>query len=80
VYYPYRHFNDCRRVNSCFCPGDFEFNPLIQALMMYIIYTIILAYITFVIVVEFLREKKWKNKVAMAMVLMIFILRLAQIK
>ncbi len=48
--------------------------------MMYIIYTIILAYITFVIVVEFLREKKWKNKVAMAMVLMIFILRLAQIK
>jgi len=47
---------------------------------MYFIYTIILAYVTFVIVIEFIKDKKWKNKVAMAMVLMIFILRLAQIK
>lgn len=48
--------------------------------MMYIIYTLILAYITFIIVLEFLKDKKWKNKIAMAMVLMVFILRLAQIK
>lgn len=48
--------------------------------MMYIIYTIILAYVTFIVVLEFLQDKKWKNKVAMAMVLMVFILRLAQIK
>ncbi len=48
--------------------------------MMYIIYTIILAYITFIVAIEFIKEKRWKSKVAMAMVLMIFILRLAQIK
>lgn len=48
--------------------------------MMYIIYTIILAYITFIVAIEFLKDKKWKNKVAMAMVLMVFILRLVQIK
>lgn len=48
--------------------------------MMYIIYTIILAYITFIVVIEFLKDKKWKSKVAMAMVLMVFILRLVQIK
>lgn len=47
---------------------------------MYLIYTIILAYITFIVLIEFLSDKKWKNKVAMAMVLMIFILRLAQLK
>ncbi len=49
-------------------------------MIMYIIYTIILAYITYVVVIEFIREKKWKNKVAMAMVLMVFLLRLFQIK
>ncbi len=48
--------------------------------MMYIIYTIILAYVTFIVILEFLKEKEWKNQVAMAMVLMVFILRLAQIK
>ena len=48
--------------------------------MMYIVYTIILAYITFIVVLEFIGDKKWKNKVAMAMVLMVFIMRLAQIK
>lgn len=48
--------------------------------MMYIIYTIILAYVTFIVILEFLKEKKWKSQVAMAMVLMVFILRLAQIK
>lgn len=48
--------------------------------MMYIIYTLILAYISFIVVIEFLKEKKWKSKLAMAMVLMVFILRLLQIK
>ncbi len=48
--------------------------------MMYLIYTIILAYVTFIVVLEFIKERKWKNKVALAMVLMVFILRLAQIK
>ncbi len=48
--------------------------------MMYIIYTLILAYITFIVVIEFIKDKKWKSKVAMAMVLMVFILRLVQIK
>lgn len=48
--------------------------------MMYIIYTIILAYITFIVTIEFINDKKWKSKVAMAMVLMVFILRLLQIK
>lgn len=50
------------------------------SVMMYIIYTIILAYVTFIVILEFLKEKEWKNQVAMAMVLMVFILRLAQIK
>lgn len=48
--------------------------------MMYIIYTIILAYVTFIVALEFLKEKQWRSKVAMAMVLMVFVLRLAQIK
>jgi hypothetical protein len=48
--------------------------------MIYYIYTAILAYLTFVIIVEFLNEKKWKNQVAMAMVLLVFILRILQIK
>ncbi len=47
---------------------------------MYIIYTIILAYITFVVFLEFFKEKRWQSKIAIAMVLMVFILRLAQIK
>jgi hypothetical protein len=47
---------------------------------MYIIYTLILAYISFIVVIEFVKEKKWKSKLAMAMVLMVFILRLLQIK
>jgi hypothetical protein len=48
--------------------------------MLYYIYTLILAYVTFVVVVEFLKEKKWRNQLAMAMVLLIFILRILQIK
>ncbi len=48
--------------------------------MLYYIYTLILAFVTFVISIEFLNEKKWKNQLAMAMVLLVFVLRLLQIK
>ena len=48
--------------------------------MLYYIYTLILAYVTFVVIMEFLREKKWREQLAMAMVLLIFILRILQIK
>lgn len=48
--------------------------------MLYYIYTLILAYLTFVVILEFLKEKKWRNQVAMAMVLIVFILRLLHIK
>ena len=48
--------------------------------MMYLIYSLILAYITLIIIIEFVTESKWKNKLAMAMVLLVFILRLLQIK
>ncbi len=48
--------------------------------MLYVIYTLILAYVTFVVIIEFLNEKKWRNQLAVAMVLLIFIVRLLQIK
>ena len=48
--------------------------------MLYAIYTLILAFVTYVITLEFLQEKNWKNKLAMAMVLLVFMLRLLQIK
>jgi hypothetical protein len=48
--------------------------------MLYYIYTLILAYVTFVVILEFLKEKKWRNQMAMAMVLIVFILRLLHIK
>lgn len=48
--------------------------------MLYAIYSLILAFVTYVITLEFIQGKKWKNKLAMAMVLLVFILRLLQIK
>ena len=48
--------------------------------MLYAIYSLILAFVTFVLSLEFLNEKKWKNQLAMAMVLLVFVLRLLQIK
>jgi hypothetical protein len=48
--------------------------------MMYWIYTLILIYITVIIAIEFFKESKWKNQIAMAMVLLVFILRILQIK
>jgi RsiW-degrading membrane proteinase PrsW (M82 family) len=47
---------------------------------MYYIYTIILIYLTVIIVIEFFKESNRKNQIAMAMVLLVFILRLLQIK
>jgi len=47
---------------------------------MYYIYTLILAYLATVVTIEFLNEKKWRNQLAMAMVLLVFVLRLLQIK
>lgn len=48
--------------------------------MLYIIYTIILIYITVILGIEFYRERKWKMQVAIAFVLLIFLLRILQIK
>jgi hypothetical protein len=49
-------------------------------MILYIIYTIILIYVAIIVALEFLSEKKWKNQIAMAMVLLIFVLRILQIK
>ncbi|MDX9929653.1 MAG: hypothetical protein RBS37_07360 [Bacteroidales bacterium] len=49
-------------------------------MVLHIIYIIILAYLTVIIALEFWHEKRWKLQIAMAMVLLVFILRLLQIK
>jgi|GEM_PF-1328920 len=49
-------------------------------MLLYIIYTVILIYITTVLSIEFYHEKKWKNLLSISMVLLIFILRILQIK
>lgn len=48
--------------------------------MLYYIYTAILMYITAIIGIEFIKEKRWKMQLAMAMVLLVFMLRILQIK
>jgi hypothetical protein len=48
--------------------------------MLYFVYSLILAFVTYVVTLEFLNEKRWKIQLAMAMVLLVFILRLLQIK
>lgn len=48
--------------------------------MLYFIYTIILIYITVVMFIEFFKERDWKKQVAVAIVLIIFVLRIFQIK
>ena len=47
---------------------------------MYLIYTLILLFVAGITGLEFFKEPKWKNKLAIAMVLLIFVLRLLQIK
>lgn len=48
--------------------------------MLYYIYTLILAFLTVVLGIEFFKEKNWKMKVAIILVLLIFVLRILQIK
>lgn len=48
--------------------------------MLYYIYTIILIYVTLILGIEFIEEKKWKSQIAIAVVLLIFVLRILQIK
>jgi len=49
-------------------------------MFLYIIYTVILIYLTGVLSIEFFHEKNWKNLIAISMVLLVFILRILQIK
>lgn len=46
----------------------------------YIIYSIILLFVTVILVLEFLKERDWRKLIAISMVLMVFIIRLLQIK
>lgn len=48
--------------------------------MLHVIYTLILIYITIILGIEFFGEKKWKMQIAIAAVLLIFILRILHIK
>ncbi len=47
---------------------------------LYIIYTAILVYVSFILFRLFLKEKQWKNQLALILVLIVFILRILQIK
>lgn len=49
-------------------------------MLLYIIYTIILIYVAAILFIEFFHEKEWKNLIATSFVLLIFILRILQIK
>jgi len=46
----------------------------------YIIYTIILIFVTVILVIEFFKERDWRKLIAVAMVLLVFFLRIFQIK
>lgn len=48
--------------------------------MLYWIYTAILAYLSLVLIIEFVREKKWLQQVMIVLVLIPFVLRILQIK
>jgi len=48
--------------------------------MLYWVYTGIVALFAIVILVEFIQERSWKLQMAMAMLLMVFVLRVLQIK
>lgn len=48
--------------------------------MLYWIYIIIISFLAIVLFIEFFKEEKWINQVAMAMVLITFVLRILQIK
>lgn len=46
----------------------------------YIIYSLILLFFTTILVLEFFKERDWRKMVAVSMVLLVFVLRLLQIK
>jgi hypothetical protein len=48
--------------------------------MLYLIYTLIMAYVAVILGMEFIHEKKWKMQVAIAFVLLVFALRIFHIK
>jgi len=49
-------------------------------MLMYLIYTAILLFLAIILVLEFIRERDWRKLTAIAMVLMVFLLRIFQIK
>lgn len=49
-------------------------------MVLYYIYTLIMAYLVFILGMEFFHEKKWKIQLAIAFVLLIFVLRILQVK
>ena len=48
--------------------------------MLYWIYMVIVAILAVVVLVELVRERSWKMQLSMAMLLMVFVLRILQIK
>lgn len=48
--------------------------------MLYWIYTVIIIFIFGILAKDFFKEKKWQNQVSIAMVLVVLILRILQIK
>lgn len=48
--------------------------------MLYWIYILIAIYISVIIIVELFAEKQWKKQIALAMILIPFVLRILQIK
>ncbi len=48
--------------------------------MLFWIYIVIISFLAFVLLIEFFKEEKWINQVALAMVLITFVLRILQIK
>jgi len=48
--------------------------------VLYWIYTLIIAFLSALILTELFGEKDWKKQIALAMVLLVFILRVLQIK
>lgn len=48
--------------------------------MLYWIYILIISFLAIVLFIEFFKEEKWINQVALAMVLITFVLRILQIK
>ena len=49
-------------------------------MILYIIYTIILLFLSILLFIDFFREKSWKKQLSIAFILLIFVLRILQIK